>query len=996
MKKHAILLVFIIGVFGVVGGKAQSVSYTITSLTGDLIVDEATQKNFIVEVKGNSLSSGKAYDIDIILKTTKTENGTTSTFNELLGEGTIYGQGAGYLVTAAPINTSVTSGRFHNTCEGKIIVKITLNNVVYESSTNKTAKVKPAIPTNVTATPTINSVLLAWTKNSSFASGYQIEADGSSSYKTVSGGSTTSYTHTGLTQNTTHKYRIRTSTSCGTYSDWTPIVSATTQNGVPLPSTGLAAVLQSQTEAKLTWNDNSDSEDNYVLERKEEGGSYTVLKTLGANVTEDNDVTLVANKIYYYRVKAVNTKGNSPYSNEVSVSTSVPVVPTDFTAGLAQVSGNSVAKLKWETTGANVEIYRSTGSNNNYQLLTTVDNSKSFYDDATVLVNNVYYYKIKAVNIIGSSDFSNEDSVEIFDLSIPPNVTLANKADMGAERAFGVAFSIGYKGYVGTGRKGDQLKDLWEYDYKSNTWSQKADLPGSARDLAVGFAIAGKGYIGLGSLSNYLKDFWEYNPENNQWARKNDFPGSPRYAAVAFTIDNNAYVGLGRDGSGMTKDFWKYTPATDSWVRVADFGGKARAAATAFSIGQTGYVAGGAIFTDAWAYNSNTNAWTKVADLPRARFYSTGFSYQNAGYIALGADNGYLHKDILEYNPGLDVWKSISFGGTPRDGLTSFVIGNQAFFGTGRSGSKDNYTYHKDWHELKIDCPNFIVHANTNKGTTLLQATNFIQTQSNASETTTVEIDTKDITFKAGNYIVLKPNTHIVPKAGSNKSFTARIENGCTPQGFNAPATYTLQYFKCPDAVPNNTVGATLFSCIVTSGIGPFNYHWYKYEGVLPNVTETTIGGNTNILQFTGRYSTNSNFPTHVKVTDTYTGLSTTLSVTQGATVLNCPGDEGGNPDDEQKRTSSFETLANNFQSIAPNPANGQTSLEYSIAKKGIVVIYITNLMGQRVQTVMINSKHAQGSFKKQIDVSKLTTGTYLCTLETTGYKATKRLVVVR
>jgi len=45
-------------------------------------------------------------------------------------------------------------------------------------------------------------------------------------------------------------------------------------------------------------------------------------------------------------------------------------------------------------------------------------------------------------------------------------------------------------------------------------WAQKTDLGGTARNEAVGFSIGSKGYIGTGNVSNngtsFSKDFWEY------------------------------------------------------------------------------------------------------------------------------------------------------------------------------------------------------------------------------------------------------------------------------------------------------------------------------------------------------------------------------------------------------------------------------------------------------------------------------------------------------
>ena len=72
------------------------------------------------------------------------------------------------------------------------------------------------------------------------------------------------------------------------------------------------------------WNDNSDNEDNFVLERKIVGGAFSTLTSPAANATSYVDATLAAQTDYIYRIKATNTGGDSAYSNELSVSTKTP------------------------------------------------------------------------------------------------------------------------------------------------------------------------------------------------------------------------------------------------------------------------------------------------------------------------------------------------------------------------------------------------------------------------------------------------------------------------------------------------------------------------------------------------------------------------------------------------------------------------------------------------------------------------------------------------
>jgi N-acetylneuraminic acid mutarotase len=138
-------------------------------------------------------------------------------------------------------------------------------------------------------------------------------------------------------------------------------------------------------------------------------------------------------------------------------------------------------------------------------------------------------------------------------------------------RTFAVGFSIGTKGYVGLGIKDGSTaggspgyyQDFWEWDQSTNVWTKKVDFPGNARTGAVGFSIGSKGYIGTGGDgSSYSKDFWEWDQATNLWTRKADFGGGARSSAVGVSIGNKAYIGTGNGGSIIYayQDFWEYDP----------------------------------------------------------------------------------------------------------------------------------------------------------------------------------------------------------------------------------------------------------------------------------------------------------------------------------------------------------------------------------------------------------------------------------------------------
>ena len=242
----------------------------------------------------------------------------------------------------------------------------------------------------------------------------------------------------------------------------------------------------------------------------------------------------------------------------------------------------------------------------------------------------------------------------------------SQKADFGGEGRFaGIGFSIGTKGYVGFGLYGSYAyaTDFWEYDATTNVWTKKADLGETGgREGGVGFSIGSKGYVGTGANHYYaerLKDFWEYNPTTDTWTKKADFGGDARCAAVGFAIGTKGYIGTGNDANGTAfKDFWQYNPTSNSWTKKADFGGAARISAAAFSIGSRGYIGTGQPYDanngklkDFWEYSPESDSWLQKADFGgNERSNATGFSIGTRGYIGCGNINGQEQtNDFWEY-----------------------------------------------------------------------------------------------------------------------------------------------------------------------------------------------------------------------------------------------------------------------------------------------------------------------------------------------------------
>ncbi len=258
-------------------------------------------------------------------------------------------------------------------------------------------------------------------------------------------------------------------------------------------------------------------------------------------------------------------------------------------------------------------------------------------------------------------------------------------------RANAVGFSIGDKGYIGTGydENGVAQKDFWEFDPVTNSWTQKADLPGQTRFNATGFGIGDKGYLGSGQPGNTfnwppLRDFYEYDPATNVWTSIMDFPRDAYYL-LSFVIGSKAYVGT---GNGDAQDFWEYDPVINNWIRKADLPGLGRNVGFAFTIGDKGYIGSGRYETggfdpvlmflsDFWQYTPATDSWVKKADLP-VQMIRSGFGIDTRGYITASPDK------VWQYDLPTDTWISKNnSAAVDRFGGVSFVIAEKGYIGLG-------------------------------------------------------------------------------------------------------------------------------------------------------------------------------------------------------------------------------------------------------------------------------------------------------------------------
>jgi titin len=270
----------------------------------------------------------------------------------------------------------------------------------------------PAAPSSLAATTVSGSRIdLAWTDNADNEVGFKIErktgAAGTFAEIATVGADFNSYSNTGLTESTEYFYRVR-AYNTGGHSDYANESSATT---VPSAPSGLTATTISNTQINLAWTDNSSDENGFKIERKTgPAGTYAEIGAVGAEVTSFSNVSLSANTKYFYRVRAYNAGGNSPYSTEANATTlkNVPAAPTTLAATPAS---NTQINLAWTDNSANEDgfkIERKTGAAGTYAEMATLGPNVTTYSSLGLDPFTEYYYQVRAYNNGGNSAYSNE------------------------------------------------------------------------------------------------------------------------------------------------------------------------------------------------------------------------------------------------------------------------------------------------------------------------------------------------------------------------------------------------------------------------------------------------------------------------------------------------------------------------------------------------------------------------------------------------------------
>lgn len=163
-------------------------------------------------------------------------------------------------------------------------------------------------------------------------------------------------------------------------------------------------------QVHLTWTDNSDNEQNQIVERKDGiSGVFNPIENIGANVSYYNDNSILPKSQYFYRIKMENANGESGYSDIKYIKTLTADISVPILVNVQQESSSELS-MTWEDNSNNENgffIERSMGNQSDFIRIDTVDTSITQYWDKGLESETNYFYRIAAYNDEGESYFSN-------------------------------------------------------------------------------------------------------------------------------------------------------------------------------------------------------------------------------------------------------------------------------------------------------------------------------------------------------------------------------------------------------------------------------------------------------------------------------------------------------------------------------------------------------------------------------------------------------------
>jgi hypothetical protein len=98
-----------------------------------------------------------------------------------------------------------------------------------------------------------------------------------------------------------------------------------------------------------------------------------------------------------------------------------------------------------------------------------------------------------------------------------------------------------------------------------------------------------------------------------------------------------------------------------------------------------------------------------------------------------------------------------------------------------------------------------------------------------------------------------------------------------------------------------------------------------------------------------------------------------------------------------RKLLVSGEVIVENYllEQNYPNPFNPATTIRFNLPKAGVVRLTIYDLVGQEIRT-LVNEFRESGVYTLDFEAGQLSSGTYICKLESNGFTQSRKMILVK
>jgi len=275
--------------------------------------------------------------------------------------------------------------------------------------------VEVAVPQKPLATPTDlaiwfysgNLVRLSWKEWSLEEAGFSIERSINDQESFVEIGSVdaneTEFDDTNIEQEANYFYRVK--AYKGEFSsEYSNSVEVLIPLTLPAPPSNLLGTVISEDQIDLTWTDNSNNEDSFLIFKDVNQEGYKPIGPLPKNQTSYSDTDIRLDQILTYYVVAINSEGTSSASNSF-VEKTLPVAPSDLMGTV--VSDNRI-ELSWVDNSFSEAFFVIDRSVNQdeFEIIGIVPANRTNYSDEDVDVAQTVEYMVRASNSAGYSQSS--------------------------------------------------------------------------------------------------------------------------------------------------------------------------------------------------------------------------------------------------------------------------------------------------------------------------------------------------------------------------------------------------------------------------------------------------------------------------------------------------------------------------------------------------------------------------------------------------------------